>query len=69
MMAMEVRYPDVKVQLGGEDEYYLLLMGRCIEAARRGGVPPAEITAFKAEATGGNYDDLLCTTINWFDVY
>ena len=65
---MEVRYPDVKVQLGGEDEYYLLLMGRCIEAARRGGVPQEEIDAFNVEAMMGDYDHLLQTVMKWFDV-
>jgi hypothetical protein len=35
---------------------------------RRGGVPRTDIDAFFAEATKGNYDELLATVIRWVNV-
>ena len=66
---MEVRYPDVHVWLTGEDGNALAVIGRCAEAARRVGVAPAEIFAFRAEATSGDYDKVLQTCMKWFDVH
>lgn len=63
-----VKYPDVAVQLVGLNGNAFAILGRCVHAAKRGGVAPAEITAFKAEATSGDYDHLLQTCMLWFDV-
>ena len=66
---MEVRYPDVAVQLVGEDANAFAIIGRCVQAAKRAGVPPAEIDAFKVEAASGDYDNVLQTCMRWFDVH
>jgi hypothetical protein len=61
------RYPDVQVQLTGEDGNAFAILGRTAGALRRAGVPQAEIDEYLAEATGGDYDHLLQTTMGWVD--
>ena len=43
------------------------ILGRTAAALRHGGVPQEEIDAFFAEATSGDYDHLLQTTMAWVD--
>jgi hypothetical protein len=59
------RYPDVQVQLSGEDGNAFAILGRTASALRRAGVPKAEIDEYLAEATSGDYDHLLQTTMGW----
>ena len=61
------RYPDIQVQLTGEDGNAFAILGRTTGALRRAGVPPDEIDAYLAEATSGDYDHLLATTLSWVD--
>ncbi len=61
------RYPDVRVQLTGEDGNAFAILGRTTGALRRAGVAPEEIDAYLAEATSGDYDHLLATTMGWVD--
>jgi uncharacterized protein DUF4314 len=61
------RYPDIQVQLTGEDGNAFAILGRTAAALRRAGVPQEEIDAFFAEATSGDYDHLLATTMGWVD--
>ena len=61
------RYPDVQVQLSGEDGNAFAILGRTAAALRAAGVPQEEIDAFFAEATSGDHDHLLQTTVAWVD--
>ena len=61
------RYPEVQVQLSGQDGNAFAILGRTTAALRAAGVPPEEIDAFFAEATSGDYDHLLQTTMAWVD--
>jgi Domain of unknown function (DUF4314) len=61
------RYPEVQVQLSGEDGNAFAILGRTTAALRQAGVPQGEIDAFFAEATSGDYDHLLQTTMAWVD--
>jgi len=61
------RYPDVQVQLSGEDGNAFAILGRTAGALRAAGVPQEEIDEFFAEATSGDYDHLLQTTMAWVD--
>jgi hypothetical protein len=63
----ESRYPDVQVQLTGEDGNAFAILGRTAAALRRAGVPQEEIDAYFADATSGDYDHLLRTTMTWVD--
>jgi hypothetical protein len=66
---MEPKHPEIVVELTGHDGNAYAILGRCQQAARRAGLPKAEIDAFFAEATAGNYDHLLQTCMAWFDVW
>jgi hypothetical protein len=61
------RYPEVQVQLSGEDGNAFAILGRTAAALRQAGVPQEEIDIFFAEATSGDYDHLLHTTMAWVD--
>jgi hypothetical protein len=61
------RHPEVQVQLSGEDGNAFAILGRTAAALRRAGVPQEEVDAFFAEATSGDYDHLLQTTMAWVD--
>ena len=62
------RYPKIQVQLVGTDGNAFSIMGAVAKALRRAYVPKAEIDAFYAEATSGDYDNLLGTAMKWVDV-
>ena len=65
---MNPKYPDITVELVGQDGNAFAILGRVQREMRRGGVPRADIDAFFAEATKGNYDELLATIIRWVNV-
>jgi len=60
------RYPDVHVQLVGEDGNAFAILGRVRKALKRAGHGSAG-DEFTAEATSGNYDHLLQTCMRWVD--
>ncbi len=62
---MEVKHPEVNVKLIGEDGNAFAILGRTTRAMRLAGVPAAEIDAFRAEATSGDYNNLLQTVMRW----
>ena len=64
----EVRYPNVTVELVGQDGNAFAILGRVRQALRRAGVSREEQDAFTAEATSGDYNDLLATCMRWVDV-
>jgi hypothetical protein len=59
------RHPHVQVQLSGEDGNAFVILGRTAAALRAAGVAQEEIEAYFAEATSGDYDHLLQTTMTW----
>jgi hypothetical protein len=59
------RYPDVQVQLSGEDGNAFAILGRPAGALRQAGLPQEEIDDYFAEATSGDYEHLLQTTMRW----
>jgi len=63
----DIKYPDVKVKLVGEDGNAFAILGRCSKAARRAGLSGDEIKEFTNEATSGDYDNLLMTCMKYFD--
>jgi hypothetical protein len=67
-MGLEVKYPDIEVQLTVEDGNAFYILGKVQRALRRAGVPKEEIDAYMAEATSGDYDHLLATTMRWVEV-
>lgn len=61
------KFPQVKVQLVGQDGNAFFILGRCAQAARRAGVSQQDIEQFQNDATSGDYDHLLRTCMDYFD--
>jgi hypothetical protein len=61
------KHPEVKVQLVGLDGNAYSIMGRAQQAMIRAGLTDADVTAYCDEAMSGDYDNLLQTTMRWFD--
>jgi hypothetical protein len=62
------KYPNVRVQLTGEDgnAYFIIVsVARALRAAK---VPKDEIQAFQIEATSGDYNNVLRTCMRWVEV-
>lgn len=64
----DIKYPDVQVQLVGEDGNAFAIMGAVSKALRRAGVPKEEIDQYRAESMSGDYDNLLSVAMQWVDV-
>ena len=64
----EPRYPQITVQLTGEDGNAFFIMGRVQNAMRKAGVSKEQIAEYWKEATSGDYDHLLQTTMRWVNV-
>lgn len=62
------KYPNISVPLAGEDGNAFSILARCRRAMSRAGLSEDEINAFTAEATSGDYDNLLRTVIRWFTI-
>lgn len=62
------KYPNIRVKLIGEDGNAFAILGQVKRALKRGGVPQAEINQYFEEATSGDYNHLLATTMEWCEV-
>ena len=56
------------VKLVGNDGNAFVILGSCSRAARKAGWSKDQIKTFTDEATSGDYDNLLCTCMKYFDV-
>ena len=65
---MEVKYPEIEVELIGQDGNAFAVLGRVTAALKRAGVPKEEVDAFVSEATSGDYDHLLQTVMATVEV-
>lgn len=59
------KYPEVKVKLVGENGDAYSILGRVGSALQRAGLTPDEVQEYITEATAGDYDHLLRTTMRW----
>ena len=57
-----------RVHLVGQDGNALAIVGRCVQAGRRAGYTKAQLDAFRQAAMSGNYNHLLATCMEWFEV-
>lgn len=62
------KYPNVTVQLSGEDGNAFSIMGAVRRALRRAGVSDDEVKQYMDESMSGDYDNLLRTAMRWVDV-
>ena len=63
-----MKYPNVEVQLSGEDGNAFIMVSRTRRALRKAGVPSGEIEQFTNEVTAGNYEDVIRVVGEWVDV-
>jgi hypothetical protein len=64
----EVKYPDVHVQLTGQDGNAYAIMGAVGKALRRAGASAEEIKQYQDESMSGDYDNLLRVAMAWVNV-
>lgn len=64
----ETKYPDITVNIIGQNGNAFCILGICKRAMERATLPQTEIDAFMAEATSGDYNHLLATVVSWFEV-
>ena len=73
---MDPKYPEIAVELTGQDGNAFAILGRVKKALREGlremGMPTndvdTELDTFFTEATSGDYDHLLQTVMQWVTV-
>lgn len=63
------KYPNVSVQLSGEDANAFFMIARTRRALKRAGVSEDEVQQFTSEAESGTYDDVITTIGRWVEVY
>jgi protein-disulfide isomerase len=63
-----VKYPEVQVTLVGTDGNAFALLGKCRSAAKKAGLTTDQIKEFIDEATSGDYNHLLGTCMDYFEV-
>ena len=66
---MEPSYPDIDVQLTGEDGNAFFIIGRVRQAMKRGGASADDIESFTTEAQSGDYDNVLQTCMRWVNCH
>ena len=67
-MSSNVKYPNINVELVGNDGNAFAIMGAVTKAMRRGGIDRKKIEEYKAEAMSGDYNHVLSTTMCWVEV-
>lgn len=65
----EPKFPNVEVELVGQDDNAFSILGRTVAALRKGGATPEQISEFQTEATSGDYNELLRTVTRWVEAY
>ncbi len=67
-MYTTIKYPEIEVQLSGQDGNAFSILGNVTTALRRAGVSKEQRDAFFDEATSGDYTHLLATAMSWVTV-
>ena len=67
-MSRDVQYPNITVQLTGQDGNAYAVLGAVSAALKKAGVNQVERAKFMEEATAGDYNHLLTVCMQWVDV-
>ncbi len=59
------KYPEIKVKLSGVDGNAFSIMGAVSKAMRNAGVPKEERDAYFVEATSGDYENVIQTSMKY----
>lgn len=65
---VEPKYPEIVINLSGEDGNAFFILGRCSQAMKRAGIPMEIQGDFMLQAKSGDYDHLLRTVMKYFSV-
>lgn len=63
-----MKYPNVEVQLSGEDASAFAIIGKTRRALRKAGASDDEVEQFTNEATAGDYEDVIRVVSEWVSV-
>ena len=63
-----VKYPEIEVQLTGNDGNAFAIMASVRKALKRAKVSSDEIAEYVKESTSGDYDNLLRVAMSWVTV-
>ena len=63
-----VKYPEIEVELTGQDGNAFAIMGAVSKGLRKGGVSKEEIDQCMNEMMSGDYNHLLRTAMAWVSV-
>lgn len=64
----EIKYPHIKVNIIGQNGNAFCILGICQRAMEQANCTQQEIDAFNEEAKSGDYNHLIATVMNYFDV-
>jgi len=62
------KYPEIEVQLTGNDGNAFAIMGAVRNALKQAKVSPDEIAEYTKQSTSGDYDNLLRVAMAWVTV-
>ena len=62
-----IKYPEVQFQLVGIDGNAFSILGTAQRAARKAGLSKEQIEEYVNEATSGDYNNVISTTMKFFD--
>ncbi len=63
-----IKYPEITVELTGNDGNAFSIIGKVSKALSRAGVSLEERNTFSSEAMGGDYNNVLRTAMRWVTV-
>ena len=64
-----VKYPEIEVQITGNDGNAYAIMSSIQKAMRRAEIPQHEIEQYLNQSMSGGYDNLLRVAMNWVTVH
>jgi hypothetical protein len=68
MTTETIKYPEIEVQLTGNDGNAFAIMGAVRTALKRAKVSADEIAEYTKQSTSGDYDNLLRVAMAWVTV-
>lgn len=69
MTTETIKYPEIEVELVGNDGNAFAIMGAVSKALKRAKVSEAEVKQYMAESMSGDYDNLLRVAMAWVTVF
>ena len=67
-MTTEIKYPEIEVQLTGNDGNAFAIMGAVRKALKQAKVSAEEIAEYTKQSTSGDYNNLLRVAMAWVTV-